>query len=129
LLLLVYSQYSQSKTANERLSIRSANERLSISSANERLSIRSANRTSKLQCLLHYAGDAVLSNGGGGVEEEVKTKQQHHLTGLECIAPLVCSVEETPEPIPTTVQGTIPAWIHGNLIRNGPGKFEFGNTA
>uniref|UniRef100_A0AAY4DZ22 Carotenoid-cleaving dioxygenase, mitochondrial n=1 Tax=Denticeps clupeoides TaxID=299321 RepID=A0AAY4DZ22_9TELE len=46
--------------------------------------------------------------------------------GLQCIAPLVRSVEETPEPIPTRVTGTIPAWIRGNLLRNGPGKFEFG---
>ncbi|XP_042286030.1 beta,beta-carotene 9',10'-oxygenase-like [Thunnus albacares] len=50
------------------------------------------------------------------------------LKGLETIAPLVCSVEETPEPISTEVQGTIPSWINGNLLRNGPGKFEFGNT-
>lgn len=49
------------------------------------------------------------------------------LKGLETIAPLVRSVEETPEPISTEVQGTIPSWIHGNLLRNGPGKFEFGN--
>ncbi|MCJ8748617.1 hypothetical protein PDJAM_G00166920 [Pangasius djambal] len=47
--------------------------------------------------------------------------------GLQDIAPLVRSVEETPEPIPTTIKGTIPKWIHGNLLRNGPGKFEFGN--
>lgn len=50
------------------------------------------------------------------------------LSGLETIAPLVHSVEETPEPISTEVQGTIPSWINGNLLRNGPGKFEFGNT-
>ncbi|CAJ1064109.1 beta%2Cbeta-carotene 9',10'-oxygenase-like isoform X1 [Xyrichtys novacula] len=48
--------------------------------------------------------------------------------GLESIAPLVTSVEETPEPISTEVHGTIPSWIKGNLLRNGPGKFEFGNT-
>lgn len=48
--------------------------------------------------------------------------------GLETIAPLVRSVEETPEPISTEVQGTIPTWINGNFLRNGPGKFEFGNT-
>lgn len=48
--------------------------------------------------------------------------------GLETIAPLVCSVDETPEPISTEVQGTIPTWINGNFLRNGPGKFEFGNT-
>lgn len=48
--------------------------------------------------------------------------------GLESIAPLVRSVEETPDPISTDVQGTIPSWINGNLLRNGPGKFEFGKT-
>uniref|UniRef100_A0A8C1TQ72 Zinc finger and BTB domain-containing protein 44 n=1 Tax=Cyprinus carpio TaxID=7962 RepID=A0A8C1TQ72_CYPCA len=47
--------------------------------------------------------------------------------GLPDITPLVSSVQETPEPIPTTVKGTIPTWIHGSLLRNGPGKFEFGN--
>ncbi|XP_029956272.1 beta,beta-carotene 9',10'-oxygenase-like [Salarias fasciatus] len=60
----------------------------------------------------------------GKAKEPVSTLQK----GLETIAPLVRSVEETPEPIPTTVQGTIPSWINGNLLRNGPGKFEFGNT-
>lgn len=48
--------------------------------------------------------------------------------GLETIAPLVSSVDETPEPISTQVQGTIPTWINGNFLRNGPGKFEFGDT-
>uniref|UniRef100_H3B9C0 Carotenoid-cleaving dioxygenase, mitochondrial n=1 Tax=Latimeria chalumnae TaxID=7897 RepID=H3B9C0_LATCH len=47
--------------------------------------------------------------------------------GLQCIAPLVMTVEETPQPIPTKIKGEIPNWIHGNLLRNGPGKFEFGN--
>ncbi|KAK5858365.1 hypothetical protein PBY51_002511 [Eleginops maclovinus] len=50
------------------------------------------------------------------------------MKGLETIEPLVRSVEETPEPISTEVHGTIPSWIKGNLLRNGPGKFEFGNT-
>ncbi|NXM16601.1 BCDO2 oxygenase, partial [Ploceus nigricollis] len=44
-----------------------------------------------------------------------------------CISPLVQSVEETPEPIPAKIKGHIPEWINGNLLRNGPGKFEFGN--
>ncbi|NWT15378.1 BCDO2 oxygenase, partial [Vireo altiloquus] len=44
-----------------------------------------------------------------------------------CISSLVQSVEETPEPIPATIKGQIPEWINGNLLRNGPGKFEFGN--
>uniref|UniRef100_A0A671SB04 Carotenoid-cleaving dioxygenase, mitochondrial n=1 Tax=Sinocyclocheilus anshuiensis TaxID=1608454 RepID=A0A671SB04_9TELE len=51
----------------------------------------------------------------------------YKIHGLPNISPLVSSVEETPEPIPTTVKGTIPTWIHGSLLRNGPGKFKFGN--
>ncbi|XP_078389152.1 carotenoid-cleaving dioxygenase, mitochondrial isoform X1 [Cetorhinus maximus] len=47
--------------------------------------------------------------------------------GLECLAPLFMTVEETPEPIPVKVKGEIPKWLRGNLLRNGPGKFEFGN--
>uniref|UniRef100_A0A669CMX5 Carotenoid-cleaving dioxygenase, mitochondrial n=1 Tax=Oreochromis niloticus TaxID=8128 RepID=A0A669CMX5_ORENI len=50
------------------------------------------------------------------------------LKGLETIAALVRSVEETPEPVATKVEGTIPSWINGRLLRNGPGKFEFGKT-
>lgn len=46
--------------------------------------------------------------------------------GLESVAPLVQSVEETPDPIPTTIKGTFPSWINGSFLRNGPGKFEFG---
>ncbi|XP_053181819.1 beta-carotene 15, 15-dioxygenase 2, like [Scomber japonicus] len=46
--------------------------------------------------------------------------------GLEGIAPLVTSVQETPDPIPTTIRGTVPSWINGSFLRNGPGKFEFG---
>ncbi|KAG9261489.1 beta,beta-carotene 9',10'-oxygenase-like [Astyanax mexicanus] len=45
--------------------------------------------------------------------------------GLEGIAPLVTSVEETPEPIATVIKGNIPSWINGSFLRNGPGKFEF----
>lgn len=59
---------------------------------------------------------------------KVKESITSAVKGLESIAPLVRSVEETPEPISTQVQGTIPSWINGNLLRNGPGKFEFGNT-
>ncbi|XP_044312329.1 beta,beta-carotene 9',10'-oxygenase isoform X1 [Varanus komodoensis] len=46
--------------------------------------------------------------------------------GLQCIAPLFCSVEETPHAIPTKVEGRVPKWLKGKLLRNGPGKFEFG---
>ncbi|XP_038609788.1 beta,beta-carotene 9',10'-oxygenase isoform X2 [Tachyglossus aculeatus] len=46
--------------------------------------------------------------------------------GLQCIAPLMATVEETPEPIPTRIKGHIPKWLSGRLVRTGPGKFEFG---
>ncbi|MCI4394421.1 hypothetical protein PGIGA_G00168520 [Pangasianodon gigas] len=62
---------------------------------------------------------AVLNN------KQKNTFREGH--GLQDIAPLLRSMEETPEPIPTTVKGTIPTWIRGNLLRNGPGKFDFGN--
>ncbi|KAM4620307.1 carotenoid-cleaving dioxygenase, mitochondrial [Polymixia lowei] len=68
--------------------------------------------------------DEASPSDGPGAKECITTV----LKGLESIAPLVRSVEENPEPISTEVQGTIPSWLHGNLLRNGPGKFEFGNT-
>ncbi|XP_068594895.1 beta-carotene 15, 15-dioxygenase 2, like [Brachionichthys hirsutus] len=46
--------------------------------------------------------------------------------GLESVAPLVRTAEETPDPIPTSVSGNIPTWIKGSFLRNGPAKFEFG---
>uniref|UniRef100_UPI003AAC1B43 carotenoid-cleaving dioxygenase, mitochondrial-like n=1 Tax=Centroberyx gerrardi TaxID=166262 RepID=UPI003AAC1B43 len=68
--------------------------------------------------------DEVKPSDGAKAKECITTV----LKGLESIAPLVRSVEETPESISTEVQGTIPSWVNGNLLRNGPGKFEFGNT-
>ncbi|KAM8866062.1 beta-carotene 15, 15-dioxygenase 2, like [Synchiropus picturatus] len=47
--------------------------------------------------------------------------------GLESVSALVTSGEETPDPIPSTIQGNIPSWLNGSLLRNGPGKFEFGD--
>ncbi|XP_062844401.1 carotenoid-cleaving dioxygenase, mitochondrial [Trichomycterus rosablanca] len=61
------------------------------------------------------------------VVNNVQNNSFKKIHGLQSIAPLVQSVEETPEPIPTTIKGNIPTWIRGNLLRNGPGKFEFGN--
>ncbi|XP_032084876.1 beta,beta-carotene 9',10'-oxygenase-like isoform X2 [Thamnophis elegans] len=46
--------------------------------------------------------------------------------GLECISPLFSTVQETPQAIPVKLQGKIPKWLKGKLLRNGPGKFEFG---
>uniref|UniRef100_A0A3Q2GAV9 Beta-carotene oxygenase 2b n=1 Tax=Cyprinodon variegatus TaxID=28743 RepID=A0A3Q2GAV9_CYPVA len=50
-----------------------------------------------------------------------------NVQGLPCIEKIVTSVEDSPEPISTNIIGTIPDWINGNLLRNGPGKFEIGN--
>ncbi|XP_063167533.1 carotenoid-cleaving dioxygenase, mitochondrial isoform X1 [Candoia aspera] len=50
-----------------------------------------------------------------------------HRKGLECLSPLFSTVEETPEVIPTKIEGQIPRWLKGKLLRNGPGKFEFGS--
>ncbi|PIO32051.1 hypothetical protein AB205_0126560, partial [Aquarana catesbeiana] len=46
---------------------------------------------------------------------------------VECIAPLFQTVQETPQPIPAKIRGAVPKWIQGSLLRNGPGRFEFGN--
>uniref|UniRef100_A0A8D0KMX0 Carotenoid-cleaving dioxygenase, mitochondrial n=1 Tax=Salvator merianae TaxID=96440 RepID=A0A8D0KMX0_SALMN len=46
--------------------------------------------------------------------------------GLDCIAPLISTVEETPQAIQTKIKGNIPQWLKGKLLRNGPGKYEFG---
>ncbi|XP_073513266.1 carotenoid-cleaving dioxygenase, mitochondrial-like isoform X5 [Phyllobates terribilis] len=46
----------------------------------------------------------------------------------ESIAPLFQTVEETPQPVPTRITGTVPGWITGSLLRNGPGRYEFGNV-
>ncbi|XP_037321072.2 carotenoid-cleaving dioxygenase, mitochondrial [Pungitius pungitius] len=47
--------------------------------------------------------------------------------GLPCIENIVSSVEDTPNPIGTDITGSIPVWIRGSFLRNGPGKFEIGN--
>ncbi|XP_051902532.1 carotenoid-cleaving dioxygenase, mitochondrial-like isoform X8 [Hippocampus zosterae] len=60
---------------------------------------------------------------------EEKKGNTTELKGLESLAPLVRSVEETPDAIHAEVQGTIPHWINGSLLRNGPAKFEFGDTS
>ncbi|XP_022523373.2 carotenoid-cleaving dioxygenase, mitochondrial isoform X2 [Astyanax mexicanus] len=76
--------------------------------------------TSSFPTMAHVKSQGTVANN----KQNNGFKEQH---GLQCIAPLVRTAEETPEPIPTTVKGTIPSWIRGSLLRNGPGKFEFGN--
>ncbi|KAM3584931.1 uncharacterized protein V6R79_002897 [Siganus canaliculatus] len=35
---------------------------------------------------------------------------------------------ETPEPVAAQVKGSIPSWLEGTLLRNGPGKFSVGDS-
>lgn len=39
------------------------------------------------------------------------------------------SVDERPEPVSAKVKGNLPSWLKGILTRNGPGKFEYGDTS
>ncbi|XP_075858628.1 carotenoid-cleaving dioxygenase, mitochondrial isoform X4 [Microcebus murinus] len=58
------------------------------------------------------------------------THQKKAISGqrqnLPCIAPLLTTVEETPQFISAEVRGHFPEWLKGYLLRIGPGKFEFG---
>uniref|UniRef100_A0A8D3D3P0 Carotenoid-cleaving dioxygenase, mitochondrial n=1 Tax=Scophthalmus maximus TaxID=52904 RepID=A0A8D3D3P0_SCOMX len=76
-----------------------------------------------MYCMCSFQTDDNKPVDNGKVKDSINT-----LKGLETITPLVRSVQETPEPISAKVQGIIPSWISGNFLRNGPGKFEFGNT-
>ncbi|XP_049321774.1 beta-carotene oxygenase 1, like [Astyanax mexicanus] len=37
--------------------------------------------------------------------------------------------QESPEPVPAQLTGTIPPWLQGTLVRNGPGLFSVGETS
>ncbi|XP_076143131.1 beta,beta-carotene 15,15'-dioxygenase [Alosa pseudoharengus] len=37
--------------------------------------------------------------------------------------------KETPEPVKAKISGTVPDWLQGTLVRNGPGMFSVGDTA
>ena len=39
------------------------------------------------------------------------------------------TIDEHPEPIIAEVKGNLPSWLTGTLIRNGPGRFECGDTS
>ncbi|XP_036921488.1 beta,beta-carotene 9',10'-oxygenase isoform X2 [Sturnira hondurensis] len=54
--------------------------------------------------------------------KEIFSKQE----SLPYIAPLLTTVEETPQVISAQVRGHFPKWLNGSLLRIGPGKFEFG---
>ncbi|XP_053710037.1 beta,beta-carotene 15,15'-dioxygenase isoform X4 [Synchiropus splendidus] len=47
---------------------------------------------------------------------------------LEMQAIITRNGVETPEPLKATVTGSLPSWLQGVLIRNGPGKFSVGDS-
>ncbi|XP_042330816.1 beta,beta-carotene 9',10'-oxygenase isoform X2 [Sceloporus undulatus] len=70
------------------------------------------------------------SSGVDSLASNQKQQQQvtfRHQKGLACLSPFFTSVEETPQVIQTKIKGQVPRWLKGQLLRNGPGKFEFGN--
>ena len=44
-------------------------------------------------------------------------------------APGLATAHEHPESSALPVQGTLPSWLRGTLVRNGPGRFEVGDDA
>ena len=53
----------------------------------------------------------------------VMTDEQHQYSCL------FQTVNERPEPISAEIRGNLPSWLTGTLIRNGPGRFECGDTS
>ena len=51
------------------------------------------------------------------------------MTAVQDHSCLFQSTEEQPEPISAEVKGNLPSWLTGTLIRNGPGRFECGDTS
>jgi len=39
------------------------------------------------------------------------------------------TIDEHPDPISAEMKGNLPSWLTGTLIRNGPGRFECGDTS
>ncbi|XP_060643014.2 carotenoid-cleaving dioxygenase, mitochondrial isoform X1 [Anolis sagrei] len=74
-----------------------------------------------LRSLLHHIPESAVPN-----QKQDRQVTLRHRKGLECISSFFSSVEETPKVIPTKISGQIPKWLKGKLLRNGPGKFEFG---
>jgi len=51
------------------------------------------------------------------------------MTAVQDYSCLFKSTEEQPEPISAEVKGDLPTWLTGTMIRNGPGRFECGDTS
>lgn len=47
------------------------------------------------------------------------------LTGAEIVSQVLTSADETPERVELAVEGSLPSWLTGMLLRNGPGRWEF----
>ncbi|XP_062816869.1 carotenoid-cleaving dioxygenase, mitochondrial isoform X2 [Anolis carolinensis] len=74
-----------------------------------------------LQSLLHLIPESAAPN-----QKQERQVTFRHGKGLKCVSSLFSSVEENPKVISTKISGQIPKWLKGKLLRNGPGKFEFG---
>lgn len=80
--------------------------------------------------MMRVVGASQLLRNGAACLKKLFNRQQVYFSSqaqIECIAPLFQTVAETPQPVQAAVLGTIPAWINGSLLRNGPGQFEFGD--
>ena len=51
------------------------------------------------------------------------------MTAEQDLSCLFQSIDEHPEPVSAEVKGNLPSWLTGTLIRNGPGRFECGDTS
>lgn len=51
------------------------------------------------------------------------------MTETQDLSRLFQTGEEQPEPIRAEVKGNLPSWLTGTIIRNGPGRFECGDTS
>jgi len=51
------------------------------------------------------------------------------MTAVQDYSCLFQSTEEQPEPINAEVKGNLPSWLTGTMIRNGPGRFECGDSS
>ena len=64
-----------------------------------------------------------------GVRIESWINDDRYSVKSQSIKQVLKTQEEIPEQIQLETVGMIPDWINGNLYRNGPGKFEFGNDS
>src|SRR5947208_12051223 len=70
----------------------------------------------------------LTTNGGGEMATEVQVGQgtraaKGYAVGFESVE------REFPEPVELAVEGRIPGWLTGSVVRSGPAKFEAGGRS